>query len=77
MLTGSSSKGFNSYYTYYHCQSRCKTRYRAIKANENFAKVLNELIIKPGFSEIFKNDLLVLYNAQYRNNNGARKQILD
>ncbi len=77
MLTGSSSKGYSAYYTYYHCQSRCRTRYRAEDANKIFEEVLSKLEIKQGRGEIFENELLVLYNAQYRNSNGARKQILD
>ncbi|WP_345952118.1 recombinase family protein [Mucilaginibacter sp. PAMB04274] len=77
MLTGSSSKGYSTYYTYYHCQSRCKTRYRAEDANDKFEEVLRKLEIKPGRAEIFENELLVLYNAQYRNGNGARKQVLE
>jgi site-specific DNA recombinase len=78
MLTGSASKGYSAYYNYYHCQHKCKVRFKAEDANEKFEKVLAGFAIRPERAEIFENELLVEY--QNANKKGAfsssRKDLL-
>ncbi|EHQ29751.1 recombinase family protein [Mucilaginibacter paludis] len=78
MLTGSASKGYSAYYNYYHCQHKCKVRFKAEDANEKFEKVLAGFTIRPERAEIFENELLVEY--QNANKHGAfsssRKDLL-
>lgn len=43
MLTGSASKGHTKHYHYYHCVSSCGSRYKADKANEQFATEIKNI----------------------------------
>ena len=78
MLTGSASKGYSSYYNYYHCQAKCKTRFKAEPTNEAFFEVLKSFKIQPEAMEIYENEILAEY---YETNKkpriqGNRKEIL-
>ena len=45
-LTGSASKGRNGVrHFYYHCQPKCKERFKAEEANAIFEKMLSEFVI--------------------------------
>ncbi|MBX9449606.1 MAG: recombinase family protein [Taibaiella sp.] len=46
VLTGSASKGYSKYYTYYHCQTGCSFRIRAEDVNEQFISQLKKIYPK-------------------------------
>lgn len=78
MLTGSASKGYSAYYNYYHCQAKCKTRYKAEPTNDQFVEVLEGFKIYPESAEIYENEILVdYYNTnRKRGGQGSRKEFL-
>ncbi len=53
-LTGSASKGYSKYYTYYHCYKGCSFRLSAEKVNSQFEKELNKYIPHQALLPIYK-----------------------
>ena len=53
ILTGSASKGRSKRYSYYHCISPCKTRFKAKEANDKFLCELRKYVPRPGMSELY------------------------
>ena len=76
-LTGSASKGRNSYYYYYHCIAACGTRYKAEQANNSFVDELKQFIPKPGMAELFKLIIKDLYCRYNGSQSGGRKDLLN
>lgn len=54
VLTGSASKGRNSYYYYYHCRDGCKFRIRADLTNNIFLSELKKLVPNAFYISVFK-----------------------
>jgi site-specific DNA recombinase len=77
-LTGSSSKGYNAYYTYYHCTKGCKTRFKSEDLNSTFEKLLFSFEVKQGLLEIYENELMAEYSKKNTNRTvaGKRKDII-
>lgn len=44
LLTGSTSKGRNGKYNYYHCSSKCGVRFKSENANELFVRELKKYV---------------------------------
>ncbi|WP_439131482.1 recombinase family protein [Polaribacter sp.] len=54
-ITGSASKGRNGVrHFYYHCQPKCKERYKAQEVNELFESLLKEFHIKDDVKKLYK-----------------------
>ena len=70
--TGSASKGNSGKVFYYHCQSPCKARVRADKANDAFIEWLKDISIKPEHVESF----LEIFSTVYKEEQGDRKSQL-
>ena len=64
LLTGSSSKGRNRYYAYYHCHHCAKTRYRAEAANEAFLNYLSSCQIAPEVQTLYSHILSDLTRSE-------------
>lgn len=57
-LTGSASKGRNGKrHFYYHCQPKCKERFKADDANDIYERMLSELVISQDAKKLY-NELL-------------------
>ena len=77
-LTGSASRGkLGKYYYYYHCTSKCGTRFKAQDTNQLFIKQLGELIPKPGMVELFVESIKYEFAKQTQQQNSERKRLLD
>ncbi len=63
-LSGSSSKGKNKHFTYYHCTSACGIRYRSEKVNEAFVLELLAYLPRNGYAEIFSQTISDAYHNQ-------------
>ena len=63
-LSGSSSKGKQKYFTYYHCTSSCGIRFRSEKVNEAFCVELMSYLPRAGFEEIFVETIADAYQNQ-------------
>ncbi|WP_316851580.1 recombinase family protein [Pedobacter agri] len=63
-LSGSSSKGKNRYFTYYHCTSACGVRFRSEQVNTAFQHGLSQFSVSKGFDEIFSQSVADAYQNQ-------------
>jgi len=75
MLTGSASKGRNTYRVYYHCTSKCGVRYRAEEVNNAFVDELMELLPRKGYADLFVESVTDCYNNQTRSLREERKDL--
>lgn len=75
-LSGSASKGRNSYYNYYHCTSSCGTRFKAEPVNEAFIKQLRYLSPKAGMVDVFIEAFIKDFNDQNKIQNAERANII-
>lgn len=66
ILTGSASKGYTKYYSYYHCTDGCSCRFRADNVNQQFLYELKKYIPRPEMVDLFK---VVLAEAWYEQTN--------
>jgi site-specific DNA recombinase len=66
MLTGSASKGRNTYRVYYHCRSSCGIRYKAEDVNNAFMDELTTLLPRSGYPELFVASITEAYANQHR-----------
>ena len=76
-LTGSASKGRNSYYYYYHCIAACGTRFKAELANESFKEELNKFVPKESVAELYKLVIKDIFNQQTSPRTDGRKELLN
>jgi len=53
LLTGSRSKGRNSYYTYYHCTPKCGTRFKTEEANTSFLRELRKYVPRRAMVNVY------------------------
>jgi site-specific DNA recombinase len=53
ILTGSKSKGRNSYYTYYHCTPQCGTRFKTGETNSLFVTEIRKYIPRRGMVNLY------------------------
>jgi site-specific DNA recombinase len=64
-LTGSKSKGRNSYYAYYHCQnSNCRSRVSSSEFEKLFADYLRQLQPAPVYIALFKQVVLSAWESR-------------
>lgn len=68
-LTASSSKGRSSYSHYYHCNSKCGIRFKALEVNEKFNSELKKFIPKPGMADIYAEVVNDLFKKNSSSNN--------
>ncbi len=76
MLSGSASKGRNTYYNYYHCTSSCGVRFKAELVNEVFIKQLQNLSPKEGVVDLFIEAFIKNFNDRTKQQNGERSNII-
>ncbi len=70
-ITGSASKGRNGVrHFYYHCQPKCKERYKAHEVNELFEELLKEFRIKEDVKKLYKEIL----NNTFKGDKDSREQ---
>ncbi len=67
-LTASLSKGNGGHYSYYHCQSPCKCRFRTRNAEEDFLGFLKSIVPK---DEVLKAYKMILQNVSSRRQKDA------
>jgi site-specific DNA recombinase len=53
ILTASTSKGRNNYYSYYHCAPRCGIRFKAEETNSGFVTELRKYVPKRGMVNVY------------------------
>lgn len=64
MLTGSASKGRNSYFYYYHCQPGCPVRFKAPAVNGHFFAELSAYELKPFVLPLLKIIIREVFTAR-------------
>ena len=74
-LTGSASKGRNTYYHYYHCTNGCKFRVRADSMDELVLKELKQLIPGEFYLSLFHVVLQRVYNKHFGEASNTQSQI--
>lgn len=75
-LTGSASKGRNGKrHFYYHCQPKCKERFKADEANILFENVLGEFVIKEDIKVLYKKILNETFSGEQKNRTLRIRQI--
>ncbi|PSG87085.1 recombinase family protein [Mesoflavibacter zeaxanthinifaciens] len=75
-LTGSASKGRNGKrHFYYHCQPKCKERYKADEVNALFENLLKEFVIKEDVKKLYKELLDETFNGEKKDRQLRIKQI--
>ena len=75
-LTGSASRGGSGIrHFYYHCQPKCKERFRADNANKVFEELLNEFVIQQDVLELYKEILNETFSGEKRNRELRIRQI--
>ena len=75
-LTGSASKGRNGKrHFYYHCQPKCKERFKAEEANLLFEALLKEFVIQDDVKELYKEILEETFSGEQKNRNLRLRQI--
>ncbi|WP_452598623.1 recombinase family protein [Pontimicrobium sp. MEBiC01747] len=75
-LTGSASKGRNGKrHFYYHCQPKCKERFRADDANGLFELLLQEFVIKEDVKKLYKEILIETFSGEKQSRKTRLRQI--
>ena len=75
-LTGSASKGRNGKrHFYYHCQPKCKERYKAGEVNKLYEDLLSELKIKQDVIELYKEILEETFSGEQKSRDLRIRQI--
>jgi site-specific DNA recombinase len=75
-LTGSSSKGRNAYYHYYHCTSACGSRYKADVVNDTFVAELKKYTPHPATVVLYKKVVSDVYKSDMSHCVHEKKQLL-
>lgn len=76
-LSGSASKGYSKYYTYYHCHSGCSFRLRAEDVNKQFILMLKQYVPKNSMLSVYKQVLLEGWEKQTGNLSAEKKKLQD
>jgi site-specific DNA recombinase len=76
MLSGSTSKGRSSYYTYYHCKASCGVRFKAELVNKAFVKQLRNLSPKVGMVDLFIEAFIKDFNKKTKTQNAEKTNII-
>lgn len=76
MITASTSKGRNGYYSYYHCTSSCGWRHKAETINKSFVEEIRKYIPIKGMLELYRQVILDVYNNQRNGEKSAKKDLL-
>ncbi len=75
-ITGSASRGGSgTRHFYYHCQPKCKERFKAEEANILFEKLLEEFVIKQDVLELYKEILQETFSGEKKNRAMRVRQI--
>lgn len=75
-LTGSASKGRNGKrHFYYHCQPKCKVRFKAHEVNHLFEELLAEFVIKEDMKVLYKEILAKTFYGERKDRSIRQKQI--
>jgi len=75
-LTGSASRGGNGKrHFYYHCQPKCKERFKADDANILFEQLLSEFVIKDDVKALYKELLDETFSGEQKNRTLRLRQI--
>ncbi|MCK8479078.1 recombinase family protein [Psychroserpens algicola] len=75
-LTGSASKGRNGKrHFYYHCQPKCKERYKADEVNKLYEDLLSELVIEQDVLELYKEILEETFSGEQKSRDLRIRQI--
>ena len=76
LLTGSGSKGRKYRYNYYHCRSACGALYRADFVNGAFERELRKYVSHKTATELYKEVLLVAWNAKGHDQRQRKRALL-
>jgi site-specific DNA recombinase len=76
MLTGSSSKGYQKHYSYYHCVRGCKCRFRTDLVNSEFGTELEKYVALPKLEEEYNAILFRASNDNNHNHDGERRALM-
>ena len=75
-LTGSGSKGRNGKrHFYYHCQPKCKVRFKAHEVNDLFDEVLSQLVIKEDVKSLYKEILTETFQGERKDRIARQREI--
>ena len=77
ILTGSISKGRNSYYAYYHCSAKCKFRINADKANTVFMENLKMYVPIAKIGNVYKKLIIEAYQESDKMNIDYKKKLVE
>ncbi|WP_121201949.1 recombinase family protein [Mucilaginibacter gracilis] len=77
MLSGSSSKGRNGYYHYYHCFKGCPVRFKVGDVNTVFEKEFVEVLPKERYTKFYLDCILKAYKLKHKGEDDARKELVD
>ena len=77
LLTGSISKGRNSYYAYYHCSAKCKFRINADKANNMFMENLKMYVPIAEIENVYKKLIIEAYQECDKMNIDYKKKLVE
>lgn len=76
VLTGSASRGGNGKrHFYYHCQPKCKERFKAAEANDLFESMLGELVIKDDVKVLYQKLLTSTFHGEEKGRELRKRQI--
>jgi len=68
LLTGSASRGGSGIrHYYYHCQPKCKERFKAEEANEMLERLFKEFVIKEDVKVLYKEILEETFSGERKN----------
>jgi DNA invertase Pin-like site-specific DNA recombinase len=76
LLTGSSSKGRNAYYDYYHCSKGCRTSFKAETVHIAFVTLLKSLVPERAYRTLFKEIARDVFKQQTSGRQNQRGQML-
>lgn len=76
MLTGSASKGRNGKrHFYYHCQPKCKERFKADEANRVFEELLSEMVVSEDIKTLYQDILNEVFHGEEKGRELRTKHI--
>ena len=75
-LTGSASKGRNGKrHFYYHCQPKCKERFKAEEANEVFELLLKEMVLKEDIKKLYREIIDKVFHGEEKGREDRKKRV--
>ncbi|MEP0264220.1 recombinase family protein [Dokdonia sp.] len=76
VLTGSASRGRNGKrHFYYHCQPKCKERFKAEEANTLYEDMLGEMVITENAQKLYKELLQTVFHGEENERTKRAQQI--